>query len=233
MRALAAVKFSVFLACLFFVLGVSLVAPQPAHAAGIQVNVTYDNSTNPDSDPLTVDPNDCSLREALQNANDDLATYPDCPAGSGADIITFSGGVTSITFDDQIFIGTDVTINGAVTFDGGNATRFFTVAATGIVTFNSVTMTNGSTSGGGGAIQVAVGGTLTVNQGNFDTNHADGNGGAIDSSGDLHLSQTIFQDNSAGGDGGAIIQTGGYLMTINLTGFLSNTAVERPGWGDL
>ena len=51
MRALAAVKFSVFLACLFFVLGVSLVAPQPAHAAGIQVNVTYDNSTNPDSDP--------------------------------------------------------------------------------------------------------------------------------------------------------------------------------------
>ena len=76
---------------------------------------------------------------------------------------------------------------------------------------------------------VANGGTLTVNQGNFDDNQAQGNGGAINSGGELHFSQTIFQDNSAGGDGGAIIQTGGYTMTINITAFLSNTAMSGHG----
>jgi CSLREA domain-containing protein len=139
MRALSTVKFGVFLVCFLFVLGVSLVAPQPAYAAPIEVNVNYDSSTNPDSDPGTDDPNDCSLREAIQNANDDAQTYPDCPAGSGADIITFAGSVTSITFDDQIFITTELTINGVVTFDGNNAARFFTVQAVPCLTLNSVT----------------------------------------------------------------------------------------------
>jgi CSLREA domain-containing protein len=87
MRASTTVKFGVFLVCLLFVLGVSLGAPQPAHAANIQVNVNYDNATNPDSDPSTDDPNDCSLREAIQNVDDDAQTYPDCPAGSGADLL--------------------------------------------------------------------------------------------------------------------------------------------------
>jgi hypothetical protein len=34
--------------------------------------------------------NGCSLREAITNANDDLPTFSDCPAGGGPDTIGFS-----------------------------------------------------------------------------------------------------------------------------------------------
>ena len=40
---------------------------------------------------------ECSLREAIINANNDLATNVDCLAGTGADIIQFSAAVTTIT----------------------------------------------------------------------------------------------------------------------------------------
>jgi len=34
----------------------------------------------------------CTLREAVLNANNDAATYPDCAAGSGADVINLPAG---------------------------------------------------------------------------------------------------------------------------------------------
>src|SRR5262245_45202828 len=62
-----------------------VLAVRPAYAAGIIVNTNADNTT---TDGL------CTLREAITNANNDAATYPDCTAGSGSDTITFAGNYT-------------------------------------------------------------------------------------------------------------------------------------------
>ena len=64
------------------------VGTAPAQAAGLTVTTTADDTTTDGA---------CSLREALGNANNDAATFPDCPAGTGADTITFAlGGPATI-----------------------------------------------------------------------------------------------------------------------------------------
>ena len=87
--------------------GLTLVASAPAQAAGLVVTTTADDTTTG---------NGCSLREALGNANDDAATFPDCPAGTGADTITFNlGGPATISTASELAY-TDIdttTIDGA------------------------------------------------------------------------------------------------------------------------
>lgn len=65
-------------------------SPRPARAAGITVNTSQVNSTTDGQ---------CSLIEAILNAESDSQTSPDCPAGSGADTITL--GLVG-TFQNQI-----------------------------------------------------------------------------------------------------------------------------------
>ena len=64
-----------------------LASPAPALANTITVTTT--------ADTLVTDGN-CSIREAIINANNDAATWPDCAAGSGADTIVLPAG--TITF---------------------------------------------------------------------------------------------------------------------------------------
>jgi len=95
----------------------SAVGVTPAHAAGITVNSLSDNTT--------VDGN-CSLREAIRNANDNAATYGDCPAGSGADTITFSvsGTITLGSTLTAIADADGLTLDGTgqtVTISGNHA----------------------------------------------------------------------------------------------------------------
>jgi hypothetical protein len=51
----------------------------------------------------------CSLQEAVDNANDDAATRPDCTAGNGADVITLPAGV----YGGAGRLGPELTIQGA------------------------------------------------------------------------------------------------------------------------
>ncbi len=81
-----------------------------AAAATITVNTSLDNATAGDGD--------CTLREALTNANSDSdTTGGDCAAGSGADEIHFSigGGGASATIAPSSALPT---ITGAVTING-------------------------------------------------------------------------------------------------------------------
>ena len=68
--------------------GASLWLVQPSHAATITVAAGV----------VAVDGGDgqCSLIEAIYNANDDAATHADCSAGAGPDIIEL---VTGSTYD--------------------------------------------------------------------------------------------------------------------------------------
>src|SRR5215475_4794570 len=58
---------------------------EPATAATITVTT---------SNPNIAADGQCSLIEAIVNANNDAATFPDCPAGSGADTISLPAGST-------------------------------------------------------------------------------------------------------------------------------------------
>lgn len=105
----------------------------------------------------------CALPEALINANDDRATHPDCPAGSGADTIALAAESTyTLTDAPAMFtadgpnglpsITTAITLhgNGAIiersTVDGTPAFRLLHVAVTGDLTVSNLTIRRGTTS---------------------------------------------------------------------------------------
>src|SRR5687767_885116 len=100
-----------------------LAIPSVAAAADIMVDDDQDDTlANLDAD------GNCSLREAIQNANDDDDQFTDCDGGSGADTIKFDG-VSSLTLTDEIAVNTDILIQGTVTLSGGNSTRLFVVGS--------------------------------------------------------------------------------------------------------
>jgi hypothetical protein len=96
----------------------------------------------------------CALREALINANNDAATHPDCPAGSGADTIELAANRTYTLTDAPAEFITDgpnglPSVTTAITLNGNGATiersavdgtptfRLIHVAATGDLTVHN------------------------------------------------------------------------------------------------
>ena len=104
----------------------------------------------------------CALREALINANNDAATYPDCPAGSGADTIELAANSTYTLTDAPAECMADgpnglPSVTTAITLNGNGATiersavdgtptfRLLHVAATGDLTVQNLTIRRGTT----------------------------------------------------------------------------------------
>jgi CSLREA domain-containing protein len=128
------------------ILGVSLLAPA-AGAATIVVNTTADT---------VITDGKCSLREALQNANNNAATNIDCVAGSGLDTISLSSVTGTITLaNQQLAITEGVTITGpgqsALTIDAHSASRVFYAeipsGTPNTVTISGMTVTHGNPAG--------------------------------------------------------------------------------------
>lgn len=198
-----------------------LMLPLGVQAATITVNSSAD----------TLGGSDCTLRKAIANANDDAATYAACAAGSGSDSIVFSG-VSSITLTlGELSVTSPISIPQVILDgSGGGGSRIFNLAGgSADLTLNQVTLQNGTTAGGGGAVLVGNGTTLTINQGNLNNNSAVGNGGAIDSSGTLDITNTLFTNNSAGDAGGAIHHDSNAAMTVDQSGFVANVATNEGG----
>ncbi len=194
-------RLGIIVGALALVVLFSLSFATPVYAAPITVNTLADN--------LTTD-TFCSLREAIGNANDDAATYPDCAAGSGTDTITFSvsGNITlssvlghlAVT---QIGAGNELIINGGgnIQVTGNNATRVFYVGSPvsndldpRALTLQNIVVRNGNAGGGGlilGATR-AEGGCIFV---------------APDSI--LTLENTTVQSCRSSTDGGGIYADGG------------------------
>jgi hypothetical protein len=191
----------------------------------------------------------CSLAEALTNANADAATAADCPAGSGADVIMLTTGATyTLTAVDNTTDGanglpsitSDITIMGKgatiqrSTADGTPEFRIFHVAAKGALRLHELTVANGvargqdgeiPTLGAGGGIYSR--GTMTAENSIVRDNIAAG-GNFIDESGRL------YGDGGAGFGGGINCNNPDYytVSTIILTNTLisNNHAVGGEGW---
>ncbi|MFK7957814.1 MAG: choice-of-anchor Q domain-containing protein [Lysobacterales bacterium] len=214
-----------------------------AQAAVIEVNTPSGDIAADDG---------CSLPEAIANANDDAATFGDCVAGDGADQIEFNltTPATIVLSATPPQIDGDVSIVGpgmdALSISGNNAVRLFSVRSSGSLTLSDIELTQGTTSGTGGAI--SSGGPVMISRTRFLNNskravrvffdasltvvdsefigNSGGRGGAITSQGDATVSVagTLFQNNSATSLGGAVYGQNRVALTVRRSLFVNNTS---------
>jgi hypothetical protein len=213
----------VFTTLIFVSLFFSNLGTTPVYAAGMAVNTDVDEIT---TNGL------CSLREAITNANDDVATYPDCASGAEADTITFAGDYT-ITLDGSQLpaVTSDLIINGngaentiiqASANPAAATYRVFEVSNTGNLTLNNLTAQNGdctlqrcaATGSTGGGIVNA--GRLTLNNTLIASNRARIGGGIWNSNtGELTINNSIISGNSVYEGGGGIYNSGNLSITYS------------------
>ena len=216
--------------------GAFALAPSVAQAANFEVNTRADSTPDPSPGACTTDPNGCTLREAVNDAN----------ANIGPDAITFQSGLSgTITLDGTLGQLSLTDVNG-VSIDGGGAitvsgdsdssgtptagdTRIFNV--TGKATLSNLTLSGGypASNGNGGAISVSSNAVATID-GDTITGNTANEGGGIYSSGTVEATNTRISNNTAAVSGGGISDTGKYspLHLANST-ISSNTAPTGGG----
>jgi predicted outer membrane repeat protein len=116
--------------------------------------------------------------------------------------------------------------HGTLQHTGSEAHRIIQVGSGAVVVLDSVTLTGGTESNEGGAINND--GTLTIRSSTLSGNHADGDGGAIYDNGILTITASTLSGNTAP-DGGAIYHDG--TATITNSTLSGNHADEGSGGG--
>jgi Putative Ig domain len=182
------------------------------------------------NDPQVASDGQCSLVEAIVNANNDAATHADCPAGSGADTIVLPANANitlSAVHANNIpfgptglpLIASRITIegNGATIARHGNAPPFGLMAVIhpGNLTLQRVTLSGGSSSFGAGVLNRS-GGTLTIEHSTISGNTAGFSGGGLFNDGKLSIKNSTVSDNSSK-SGGGVINGFGSLTVENST----------------
>ncbi|MEM6429779.1 MAG: choice-of-anchor Q domain-containing protein, partial [Deinococcota bacterium] len=158
-------------------------------AATTIVNKTADTNDG------SCDTADCSLREALVNAND-------------GDTITFDASLSGATITLALGqLGTsrnNVTIDASaltnpVTIDANNASRVFIFSDVGTFEINNLVVTNGNANSGGGIYTL---GNIIVTNSSITGNLVSNTGGGIFSEGTTTVINSTISGNSAGIQGG-------------------------------
>ncbi|CAM9152222.1 unnamed protein product [Ectocarpus fasciculatus] len=156
-----------------------------------------------------------------------------------ASAVNCSGGSFEVEWRGTVVVesafyvvdGTTLSITGdgsSATIDGNAATRLFTVVNAALH-LTGVDVTSGASTAGGAI--AAAGATLTLNETNFLTNTATGNGGAIflsDGSSMVCSGGGAFTNNEASVDGGALYVTGGSVVSCGGSWF-GNVAGDSGG----
>jgi uncharacterized repeat protein (TIGR01451 family)/CSLREA domain-containing protein len=198
-----------------------------ARAAGLAVNSTDDTTVAGDGN--------CTLREAILNANaGGDTTGGDCAAGSGDDTITFSINGTIELGSRLPNIEGRLTISGPgaanLTISGKNATSVLFVLGTSELSLDNLTVANG---GGIQGAAIMNFGLLYISNSAFSGNTATGSGGAIYHRGpDIRITDSTFMGNSAVNYGGGIFSqppNQGSRLYISGTTFTGNTAGAGGG----
>jgi hypothetical protein len=204
-------SFGRVLVVLSFVAAVAVFAP-PVRANTIAVTGFGDTLSNNGF---------CTIREAIINANNNAATWPDCAAGSGSDVINLPAGTITLSIPNtpsgviaeelslkgDLDITNSLTINGhaaGTTIDGAALDRIFDInpdsdgdASTPtpliVVQINKLTITNGRQNDVG-AVRVQPNATVTMD--------------------DCTISNSVSWANDAGGIG---VLRGATLTMTNCT----------------
>lgn len=126
-----------------------------------------------------VDNSRCGLREAIINANNDVATHPDCPAGTGDDTIiiparTYTLNDATAPNEDFSVTGdldlrSNITLQGAGTsatiLDGNQTDRVLHVLSGAVVVVYDLTIRNGRTPAGADAPAGCTSGSSCISSG--------------------------------------------------------------------
>jgi CSLREA domain-containing protein len=202
---------------------VLVLAPVPVVLISSNLRATNTIVVSTLVDELTTN-GQCSLREAITNANDEAQTYPDCAAGTGNDLINFSvsGDLDIHTLGTLPLIANTLTIDGtgqSVIIDGASAVGVLATSSSATLTLNNLTIANGSGTTGGAVYNA---GTLIISNCTFSGNTASNGGGAIfdKNTGVTSVASSTFLNNSAPTDnGGAILEQGeSYLVNDTFSG---------------
>jgi CSLREA domain-containing protein/uncharacterized repeat protein (TIGR01451 family) len=184
------------IATLVAALALGVARPLPVAAdSNIVVTSTADTAMASDGQ--------CTLREAILNANGDSdSTGGDCAAGSGADTITFGVTGTIALGSTLPDIGGDLTISGPgaanLTISGANSVRVLRQVNVGVqLALDNLMVANGKSQ----------------------------QGGAIFNRGLLRISNSAFVNNASTAYGGAIFNQGAY-MTVTDSTFSGNSATS-------
>lgn len=198
------------------------------------------------------DNNQCSLIEAIQNANDAATglVHDDCAAGDPAGLDTINlpaNGTFTLTTPFAYLYHSDTglpALSSTIIIEGNGSTitrgrraapfRLLAVTQTGDVELRKLTLSQGYSKpresgvfANGGAIY-NNGGRLRLTDSTLRQNNAYGDGGALhNQSGQLILDQAFFEQNAAYDDGGGLYNNG--TVTMDGSVFLDNSAVSRGG----
>ena len=210
----------------------------PISAATIPVTTT---------DPAPAADGQCSLIEAIDNANADAATHADCPAGIGADTIELaSSAVYELDEVTVNYFGPNglPTIGSNVTIEGRNSTirrapvapefRIFVVNSSGNLTLNDVTFENGAAGVYAGGALYNYGGMLMLTGSTVTGNSASGAGGIYNNSGTVTLtdSEISFNTGTAGVGGlSSTASTGDAVVVIERSLIHGNYAIDSGAGG--
>src|SRR4029077_6485426 len=161
---------------------------------GVSTAATITVTTN---NPYVISDGQCSLIEAIVNANNDAATYPDCVAGSGADTIvlpananvTLSNVAGTNQYGSPIglpLITSRITIegNGTTIRRSENAPDFRLISVLADLTIENITLTGGSSDGGGAVFNT---GALTIKNSTISGNTSSSGGGIYGVYGDITI----------------------------------------------
>jgi CSLREA domain-containing protein len=179
---------------------------------------------------------DCSLREAIEAANDNL-TVDACAAGDAVytDTITFDvAGTITVTSQLSVTDGGPLVIDGGdvITTSGGGTTRVWWIGSGSDLTLKQIAIIKGESDEGGGLYNDS--GDVTIEQSTFYTNQASVAGG-IFNLGTLKITESNFIDNNGYAVTGAIRSFG--TMTVENTIFVGNSSYGAGGgiddWGSL
>lgn len=199
----------------------------PAQAATIDVTV---------GNPAIEADGQCSLIEALVNANEDAATYADCAPGSGADTITLKEKEYKLwrahNSGDAGANGLPV-ITSPITIEGNGAViarhedagefRILTVEASGDLTLRNTTVSGGYLGPDSGYAYGAgiynAGGKVTLINSTVSDNAALYIGGGIynASGGSVTLMNSTISGNFSVDDGAGLLNAEGEVTLINST----------------
>jgi CSLREA domain-containing protein len=224
----------------------------PVSAVTIVVNSEEDDNVSGDGE--------CSLREAIKNADSTTGdtTGGDCTTGSsgGTDTITLPAGTYTLTLGSRVdIVWSEIVINGEnpsttivqastcnpVEESCGNDHQFVWVNSSGTLTLNNLTLRYWKNTGdiNGGAMLNQ--GSLNINNCILTANKAVQGGGIANSGGTLSITNSTFSNNAAHNenvatDGGAISNTITGTVNIENSTFSNNNGANGGGiknWGIL
>ncbi len=226
---------------------ISILVLMVAALVGIGLPVAAQTILVTTTDPAVAIDGQCSLIEAIVNANDDAATHADCAAGSGTDIIELATSATYVLDQVQARLygpnGLPI-IRSSMTIEGRDSTisrsptasafRIFVINSSGNLALHDLTLQGGDSGPMfcGGALLNAFG-RATLVRTTVTESTAPAGGGICNSSGPMTLTDSVVSFNTAsnGLGGGVLSMTEVALATLDVdrTSVLSNLGVFGGG----